>query len=64
MPMRLPPLLRFWLPLLAAVTALGLVHALGGGHPDGRSVAMALLLTATMALSGYLFAVIARPEAF
>lgn len=64
MPMRLPPLLRFWLPLLAVVTILGLVHALGGDHPSARSIAMALLLTGTIALAGYLFAVIAQPERF
>jgi len=56
--------MRFWLPLLAVVTILGLVHALGGDHPSAQSIAMALLLTGTIALAGYLFAVIAQPERF
>jgi hypothetical protein len=43
---------RFWLPLL--ITA---------GTPL-QSHALALLLSGTVALSGYLFAVIAQPEKF
>ena len=64
MPIRFPPLLQFWLPLLAMVIVLALVHGLGGDHPSARSIATALLLTGTVALSGYLFAVIIQPEKF
>lgn len=57
-------LMTFWLPLLAVASVLALIHALGGDHPSARNVALALLLAGTIALSGYLFAVIAQPEKF
>lgn len=56
--------LRFWLPLLLVVTLLALLRAIGGTHPGLHGLALALLLTGTIALSGYLFVVIARPETF
>ena len=64
MPIRFPPLQQFWLPLLAVGIVLTLVHGLGGDHPNPRTIATALLLTGTVALSGYLFAVIIHPEKF
>ena len=55
---------RLWLPLLIVAGTVGLAPLVGGGQPPLQSHALALLLSLTLALSGYLFAVIARPERF
>lgn len=55
---------RFWLPLLLTAGTLLLAPWVGAQQPPLQSHALALLLCLTLALSGYLFAVIARPERF
>jgi len=55
---------RFWLPLLLVAGTIALAPLFRSGQPPLQSHALALLLTVTLALSGYLFAVIVRPEKF
>jgi hypothetical protein len=55
---------RFWLPLLITAGTLLLAPLFRGSQPPLQSHALALLLSGTVALSGYLFAVIAQPEKF
>lgn len=55
---------RFWLPLLLTIGSIALAPLFRATQPPPQSVALALLLTGTLALSGYLFAVIAQPEKF
>lgn len=55
---------RFWLPLLITAGTLLLAPRVGAQQPPLQSHALALLLCLTLALSGYLFAVIVRPERF
>ena len=54
----------FWLPLLITSGTLLLAPLFRGSQPPLQSHALALLLSGTVALSGYLFAVIAQPEKF
>ena len=56
--------IRFWLPLLLAGGTITLAPVFRGAQPPLQSHALALLLSGTLALSGYLFAVIAQPEKF
>lgn len=56
--------IRFWLPLLLAAGTIALAPLFRGGLPPLQSHALALLISGTLALSGYLFAVIAQPEKF
>ncbi len=56
--------LRFWLPLLIATGTILLAPLFRSAQPPLQSHALALLLSGTLALSGYLFAVIAQPEKF
>jgi hypothetical protein len=56
--------IRFWLPLLLVVGTVALAPLFRGAQPPLQSHALALLLTGTLALAGYLFAVIAQPEKF
>ena len=56
--------IRFWLPLLIAAGTLLIAPLFRGSQPPLQSHALALLLCGTVALSGYLFAVIAQPEKF
>lgn len=56
--------LRFWLPLLLAAGTLLLAPVFAASQPPLQSHLLALLLCGTVALSGYLVAVIARPERF
>ncbi len=56
--------LRFWLPLLIAAGTILLAPLFRSAQPPLQSHALALLLSGTLALSGYLFAVIAQPEKF
>ncbi len=60
---RFPPI-RFWLPLLLMAGTVALAPLFRGGQPPPQSHALALLLSGTLALAGYLFAVIAQPEKF
>lgn len=55
---------RFWLPLLLMAGTIALAPLFRGAQPPLQSHALALLLSGTLALSGYLFAVIAQPEKF
>jgi hypothetical protein len=55
---------RFWLPLLLVAGTIALPPLFRGVQPPLQSHALALLLSGTLALSGYLFAVIAQPEKF
>ena len=55
---------RLWVPLLITAGTVGLAPLVGGRQPPLQSHALALLLCLTLALSGYLFVVIARPQAF
>ena len=55
---------RFWLPLLLVAGPIALAPLFRGVQPPLQSHALALLLSGTLALSGYLFAVIAQPEKF
>lgn len=54
----------FWLPLALVLGTSLLFPVFRTGHPLLPSVALAALLTATVLLSGYLFAVILQPEKF
>ena len=56
--------IRFWLPLLLVAGTLLLAPVFRAGQPALQSHMLALLVCATVALSGYLFAVIAQPEKF
>ena len=56
--------IRFWLPLLLAAGTLALAPLFRATQPPLQSHALALLLSGTFALAGYLFAVIAQPERF
>ena len=56
--------IRFWLPLLLVAGTLLVAPGLRHSQPPLQSHALALLLCGTVALSGYLFAVIAQPEKF
>lgn len=56
--------LRFWLPLLLTVSTLLLAPLFRSAQPPLQSHALALLLSGTVALSAYLFAVIVQPEKF
>ena len=55
---------RFWLPLLIAAGTFGLAPLFRPGQPALQSHGLAFLLSVTVALSGYLFVVIAQPEKF
>ena len=55
---------RFWLPLLLVAGSIALAPLVRGAQPPLQSHALALVLTGSLALSGYLFAVIAQPEKF
>ena len=55
---------RFWLPLLLVVSTIVLAPLFRGSQPPLQSHALALLLSGTLAMAGYLFAVIAQPEKF
>jgi hypothetical protein len=55
---------RFWLPLLLAVGTVTLAPLFRGSQPPLQSHALALLLSGTLSLAGYLFTVIAQPEKF
>jgi len=55
---------RFWLPLLLVVGTIALAPLFRGSQPPLQSHTLALLLSGTLALAGYLFAVIAQPEKF
>ena len=56
--------IRFWLPLLLVAGTVALAPQLRHSQPPLQSHTLALLLCGTVALSGYLFAVIANPEKF
>jgi hypothetical protein len=56
--------LRFWLILLLVVGTIVLAPLFRGGQPPLQSHTLALLLSGTLSLSLYLFAVIAQPEKF
>jgi len=56
--------IRFWLPLLLVAGTLALAPVFRTSQPGLQSHMLALLVCATVALSGYLFAVIAQPEKF
>jgi hypothetical protein len=56
--------IRFWLPLLLVAATLVVAPQLRHNQPPLQSHTLALLLCGTVALSGYLFAVIANPEKF
>jgi hypothetical protein len=56
--------IRFWLPLLLAAGTLLLAPVFRASQPPLQSHTLALLLCGSVALSGYLFAVIVHPEAF
>lgn len=57
-------MIRFLLPLLLMAGTLVIAPHLRRNQPPLQSYTLALLLCGTVALSGYLFAVIARPEKF
>jgi hypothetical protein len=56
--------IRFWLPLLLVAGSLLLVPVFRASQPPLQSYMLSLLVCGTVALSGYLFAVIAQPEKF
>jgi hypothetical protein len=56
--------IRFWLLLLLVAGTLLLAPLFRSSQPPLQSHTLALLLCTTVALSGYLFAVIAQPEKF
>ena len=56
--------IRFWLPLLLVAGTVVVAAQLRPSQPPLQSHTLALLLCGTVALSGYLFAVIAQPERF
>ena len=59
-----PSRIRFWLPLSLAVGTITLAPLFRGTQPALQRHALALLLCGTIAISGYLFAVIIHPERF
>jgi hypothetical protein len=58
------PHIRFWLPLLLVAGTITLAPLFRGSQPPLQSHALALLLSGTLTVAGYLFAVIAQPEKF
>ncbi|KEF43139.1 MAG: hypothetical protein ER33_02755 [Cyanobium sp. CACIAM 14] len=54
----------FWIPLLIAAGAVAADALFRQFHPPLQSGALALLLSGTVALSAYLFAVMVQPEKF
>lgn len=54
----------FWLPLALVLGTSLLFPVFRAGHSGLSGAALATLLTATVLLSGYLFAVILQPEKF
>ena len=56
--------IRFWLPLVLVAGTVTVAPQLRHSQPPLQSQTLALLLCGTVALSGYLFAVIAQPEKF
>ena len=56
--------LRFWLPLLLVVGTIVMAPLFRASQPPPQSYSLALLLSGTLAIAGYLFAVIAQPEKF
>ena len=56
--------IRFWLPLLLVAGTVVIAPQLRKSQPPLQSFTFALLLSGTVALSGYLFAVIVQPERF
>ena len=56
--------IRFWLPLLLVAGTVVIAPQFRKSQPPLQSHTLALLLSGTVALSGYLFAVIAQPEKF
>ncbi len=56
--------IQFWLPMLLVAGTLIVAQQLRQSQPPFQSHTLALLLCGTVALSGYLFAVIAQPEKF
>ena len=56
--------IRIWLPLLLVAGTIVVAPQLRHSQPPLQSHTLALLLCSTIALSGYLFAVIAQPEKF
>jgi hypothetical protein len=56
--------LSFWLIVLLVAGTLLLAPLFRGSQPPLQSHALALVLCGTVALSAYLFAVIAQPEKF
>jgi len=54
----------FWLPLLLAIGAVAASSPLRLFHPPLQAGALSLLLSATVGLSIYLFAVMIQPEKF
>ena len=56
--------IRVWLPLLLVAGTVLLAPLLRSSQPPLQSYTLALLLCGTVALSVYLFVVIAQPEKF
>jgi len=56
--------IRFWLPLLLVAGTLLVAPLFRQSQPPLQSHTLAFILCGTVALSGYLFAVIAQPEKF
>jgi K+-transporting ATPase KdpF subunit len=54
----------FWIPLLLAMGAVASSVLLRPFHPPLQTTALSLLLSVTVALSIYLFAVMFQPEKF
>lgn len=54
----------FWIPLLIAIGAVAASELFRVFHPPLQSGALSLLLSGTVALSVYLFAVMVQPEKF
>ena len=54
----------FWLPLLLAAWTVAASALLRSFHPPLQTFALSLLLSGTVALSIYLFAVMIQPEKF
>lgn len=54
----------FWLPLLLAAGAVAVSSPLRLFHPPLQTGALSLLLSGTVAISLYLFAVMIQPEKF
>jgi hypothetical protein len=54
----------FWLPLLLALGTTVFAPLFLASLPPVSSIALGMLLSGTLLLSGYLFAVMAQPENF